>query len=143
MYNGTDEQKIYSWLDYMTDRKLEGVMVNKADAPYSCKRTSDILKVKKMQSADLKIVGFEEGEGKLKGTLGRINVSYKGNTVGVGSGYSDTDRNYIWQHKDELMGRIAEIQYFEKSENAKTGEQSLRFPVFKTLREKGKEESYH
>jgi DNA ligase-1 len=53
------------------------------------------------------------------------------------------DRNYIWQHKDELMGRIAEIQYFEKSENAKTGEQSLRFPVFKTLREKGKEESYH
>lgn len=143
LYNGTDEQKIYSWLDYMMDRKLEGVMVNKADAPYSCKRTSDILKVKKMQSADLKIVGFEEGEGKLKGTLGRINVNYQGQIVGVGSGFSDTDRQYIWNHKDDLLGKIAEIQYFEESENAKTKEVSLRFPVFKCFRDEKNEESYN
>ena len=127
----------------MTDRKYEGVMANLANAPYSCKRTSDILKVKKMQSADLIITGFEEGEGRLKGTLGRMNVNYKGGVVGVGSGYTDSERKYIWNHKDELLGKIAEIQYFEQSKNAKTKEVSLRFPVFKCFRDEKKEESYN
>ena len=143
LYYGNDKDQIIKWLNYMTDRKYEGCMVNLANAPYSCKRTSDILKVKKMQSADLIITGFEEGEGRLKGTLGRMNVNYKGKTVGVGSGYSDTDRQYIWNHKDELMGKIAEIKYFEESENAKTKEVSLRFPVFKCLRNEKKKESYN
>ncbi|CAB1251488.1 DNA_LIGASE_A3 domain-containing protein [Ruminococcaceae bacterium BL-6] len=143
LYYGTDKDKVIDWLNYMTDRNYEGVMVNLADAPYSCKRTSDILKVKKMQSVDLKITGFEEGEGRLKGTLGRMNVNYKDQTVGCGAGFTDTERQWIWENQDKLIGRIAEIRYFEESENAKTHDVSLRFPVFKTLREKGKEESYN
>ena len=143
LYYGTDKDQIIRWLNHMTDRNLEGVMCNLADAPYSCKRTSDILKVKKMQSVDLKIIGFEEGDGRLKGTLGRMNVDYKGKTVGCGAGFTDTERQWIWQNKNNLIGRIAEIQYFEESENAKTHDVSLRFPVFKALRETGKEESYN
>lgn len=143
LYYGTDKDQVIRWLNYMTDRDYEGVMCNLANAPYLCKRTSDILKVKKMQSADLSILGFEEGEGRLKGTLGRMNVNYKGQIVGVGSGFSDTDRQYIWNHKDELLGKIAEVQYFEESENEKTKEVSLRFPVFKCFRDEKKEESYN
>lgn len=143
LYYGTDKDKVISLLNWMTDRKLEGVMVNIADAPYSCKRTSDILKVKKMQSADLAITGFEEGEGRLKGTLGRMNVNYKGQKVGVGSGFSDSDRQWIWDNKNNLVGKIAEVQYFEESENAKTNEVSLRFPVFKCFRTEKDEESYN
>ena len=95
-----------------------------------------------MQSCDLKIIDFEEGEGNFKGTLGATLVEYKDNIVKVGSGYSLEERNYIWKHKKELIGRIMEVSYFEESINSKTGLASLRFPVFKNIREIGKEVSY-
>lgn len=143
LYQGSDKSQVIYWLDKLTSEGLEGVMVNLADAPYECKRTRSILKVKKMQSADLEIVSFEEGDGRLKSTLGRMNVLYKGCLVGVGSGFSDSDREYIWNNQDNLVGRVAEIQYFEESTNKKDGNSvSLRFPVFKCIREEGKEVSY-
>ena len=70
-------------------------MLNINNAPYECKRTKNLLKLKKMQTCDLEIIGFEEGDGRLKGTLGKVIVDYKGNEVGVGSGYSDADREYF------------------------------------------------
>ncbi len=143
LYIGSDTSEIIKWLDKATEEEKEGAMVNLADAPYSCKRTSDILKVKKMQSADLKIIGFEEGDGRLKGTLGRVNVEYKNNIVGVGSGFSDEDRKYIWENQDNLIDSIIEVQYFEESTNKKTKEISLRFPVFKCLREDKNDVSYY
>ena len=94
-----------------------------------------------MQSCDLKIIGFEEGQGRLKNTLGKLICDYKGFELGVGSGFSDELRNEIWNNQNEYLGRIAEIQYFEETHNDKK-ELSLRFPVFKCMREDGKEVSY-
>ena len=110
--------------------------------PCEFKRTSNLLKCKVMQTCDLQIIGLEEGLGRLSRTLGRINVDYKGFVVGVGSGFSDLDRQRFWNHKDELIGRIIEVQYFEETED-KDKNKSLRFPVFKELRNIGKEVSYN
>lgn len=143
LYIGTDKNEIIRLLNEMIAQGEEGCMVNIADAPYECRRTQGILKVKKMQTCDLEVIGFEEGDGRLKGTLGRMNVSYKNNIVGVGSGFTDVDRSYIWNNQNELLGKIAEIQYFEQSQNAKTGEVSLRFPVFLRWRDDKTEESYY
>ena len=83
---------------------------------------------------DLEIVGFEEGEGRLAGKLGAVLVRYKnGNVVKVGSGFSDELREMIWDHQDETLGKIIEVQYFEETKNADGGE-SLRFPIFKDFR---------
>ena len=142
LYQGTDESKILEWIKWARDNDLEGVMINLSNAPYECKRSKGILKGKVMQSCDLKIIDFEEGEGNFKGTLGATLVEYKDNIVKVGSGYSLEERNYIWKHKKELIGRIMEVSYFEESINSKTGLASLRFPVFKDIREIGKEVSY-
>lgn len=120
----------------------EGVMVNIANAPYEARRTKNILKVKAMQDCDLKIIGFEEGTGKNKGTLGAIIVDYKGFEVRVGSGFTDQDREYFWANQNELLGRVITIQYFEETTNKKDNSLSLRFPVYLELREKGKEVSY-
>ena len=90
--------------------------------------------MKKFESCDLKVVGFEEGEGNFKGTLGRINVEFKDNIVGVGSGFELTMRDEIWNNKDKYIGKIAEIQYFEITKNQKDNKESLRFPVFKGWR---------
>ena len=142
LYQGTDESKILEWIKWARDNDLEGVMINLSNAPYECKRSKGILKGKVMQSCDLRIIDFEEGEGNFKGTLGATLVEYKDNTVKVGSGYSLEDRNYIWEHKKELIGRIMEVQYFEESTNQKDNKLSLRFPVFLRIRSLGKEVSY-
>jgi DNA ligase-1 len=120
----------------------EGIMLNVADGLYVCKRTSDLLKVKVFQDCDLQIIGFQQGSGKFANTLGALIVDYKGNQVGVGSGISDDIRKEIWDHQDQYLGRVVTVQYFEETCDA-TGKLSIRFPVFKEIREIGKEISYN
>lgn len=118
----------------------EGIMLNIADAPYQKKRTTDILKVKKMNTVDLFVTNIFEGKGKYKGTLGGVVVEYKGQPVGVGSGFSDIQRKMIWEHPESIVGKLIEVQYFEESKD-KNGKPSLRFPVFKKIRLDKNEES--
>ena len=95
-----------------------------------------------METVDLRIIGFEEGSSKNAGKLGALIVDYKGNEVGVGSGFTDFDREFIWNNQDQYLGKICEVQYFEESKN-KDGGVSLRFPVFKHLRTDKTEPSYN
>lgn len=134
LYRGSDTSKVLEYLDEAIANQEEGVMINICDAPYEFGRTWNLMKVKKMNTLDLEILGFEEGEGRLAGTLGAILVRYKGgNTVKVGSGFSDKLRNMIWKNPIDVVGKIAEISYFEESSNA-SGGVSLRFPIFKDFR---------
>ena len=134
LYRGDDTSKILELLDEAIANEEEGVMINLLDAPYEFGRTWSLMKVKKMNTLDLEIIGFEEGEGRLAGTLGAILVRYKdGNTVRVGSGFSDEMRKHIWSDPNSFLFRVVEIQYFEETTN-KDGGKSLRFPVFKDIR---------
>ena len=142
LYHGDDESEIAYHLDQQRALNREGIMINLADKPYEFKRTKSLLKCKVMQDCDLRIIGFQKGTGRLADTLGAIVVDYKGNEVGVGSGFSDTEREYIWSNRYQLMGRIATIRYFEETNDA-DGNVSLRFPVFVEIREQDKEVSYH
>ena len=142
-YGKYDKRIVQQELDKQIALEHEGVMVNLANAPYEGKRTKNILKVKAMQDCDLKIIGFEEGTGKNKGTLGAIIVDYKGFEVKVGSGFTNQDRDYFWANQKELLGRVITVQYFEETTNKKDNSLSLRFPVYLELRELGKEVSYY
>ena len=135
LYHGKyDKRIVQQELDKQIALEHEGVMVNLANAPYEGKRTKNILKVKAMQDCDLKIIGFEEGTGKNKGTLGAIIVNYKGFEVRVGSGFTDEERVYSWEHQEELIGTIVTVQYFEETTNQKDNSLSLRFPIFRGFR---------
>lgn len=134
LYRGTDTSKVLEYLDEAIANQEEGVMINICDAPYEFGRTWSLMKVKKMSTVDLEVVGYEEGSGRLSGTLGAILVRYKdGNIVKVGSGFSDELRALIWLEPSDFVGKIAEISYFEETTNA-SGGVSLRFPIFKDLR---------
>jgi DNA ligase 1 len=134
LYRGDDAAQIIKWLNYNVAHGEEGVMINVCSAPYRFKRTSDLLKVKLMKSYDMELTGFEEGSGRLAGTLGAALVRYKdGQTVKVGSGFSDEQRSDIWANKGRYLGTIIEVQYFEETTNADGGS-SLRFPVFRDFR---------
>lgn len=133
-YCGTDTSMITKFLDEAIADDQEGVMINICDAKYEFKRTTNLLKVKKMQTMDLQIVDFEEGSGKYANTLGAILVRYKnGNVVKVGSGFTDWLRSEIWNNRSKYLDVICEIQYFEETTNQDGGE-SLRFPIFKDFR---------
>jgi DNA ligase-1 len=134
LYKGSDTSMITKFLDEAIADDQEGIMINICDAPYEFKRTTNLLKVKKMQTMDLQIVDFEEGSGKYANTLGAILVRYKnGNTVKVGSGFTDWLRSEIWNNRSKYLDVICEIQYFEETTNQDGGE-SLRFPIFKDFR---------
>lgn len=134
LYIGEDTSMITKCLDEAIADGQEGIMINDVFAPYSFTRTWSLCKVKKMQTMDLQIVGFEEGSGKYANTLGAILVRYKnGNVVKVGSGFTDWLRSEVWNNRSKYLDVICEIQYFEETTNQDGGE-SLRFPIFKDFR---------
>lgn len=141
VYEGNDQAQIMKWLDYSVEQGWEGLMLNK-DTTYKCKRTTDLIKIKRFYTMDLPIVEVLEGDGRLKGTLGALVVKYKDNTVNIGSGFNDETRRDFWEDRDNLVGRIIEVKYKEISRDKKTGLESLQFPIYVGLRESGKNISY-
>ena len=135
LYKGTDTSKIIEILDEQVTKGEEGIMINICEAPYEFKRSNNLLKCKKFQDTEVKIVGFEEGTNKLAGTLGAFVCEYKNNIVKVGSGLSEEDRDYFWANKDKYLGKLLTVKYFETSTDSKTGLESLRFPIFLRIRE--------
>lgn len=139
LYMGMDQAEITTWLDKITSEGGEGVMINIANAPYECKRSKYILKVKKFNTADVRVLSLEEGTGANKGKLGAVLVEFLGPDgkpyiCKVGSGFEQAEREYFWQNPDQLQGRIIEIKYFEISNNQENDNYSLRFPTFKSVR---------
>lgn len=139
LYQGRDESKITYFLDKMVEQEKEGVMVNMADGAYECKRTKNLLKVKKFLTADVLVKEVEEGTGRNKNRLGAAIVEFigpDGKTYAckVGSGFCDEDRYEFWQDKTKIVGKIIEIGYFEISTNQVDNGYSLRFPTFRGIR---------
>ena len=129
MYCGTDFNKVEELLAKVKRKHLEGLMMNINDAKYEFKRTKSLLKIKVMDDVDLRIIRMENGNGKLKNTIGKIYCDYKGYELGVGSGLTDEDREDMLNNPDKYIGKLAKIQYFEETKNEQ-GNLSLRFPVY-------------
>jgi len=141
LYTGSDLSMIDYYLELMVKADKEGLMLNR-DSRYSCKRHNGILKVKRFYTVDLRVTAVEEGSGRHAGRLGAFVVDYKGNRLNVGSGMTDEQRDEFWRMRDGLPDRVIEVKYKEESSDKKTGQNSLQFPIFVSLREEGKEVSY-
>ena len=119
--------------------RYEGIMLKELNDVYECKRTTNWLKIKPFVEVSLTAVAVEEGTGKNIGKMGA--VLFEGTDdgkfirVSVGSGWSDKDREDIWENKDLVLGEVGEVRA-----DAATLSQdsdtvwSLRFPRFKTWR---------
>ena len=91
------EHRLCKARDYLADEMEriirlggEGVMIRKPDSLYERKRSDKLLKVKKFDDAEAKVIGHEEGTGRLVGLLGAIRVREKsGLEFKIGSGFND------------------------------------------------------
>jgi DNA ligase-1 len=123
------------------DKNWEGLIIRK-DAPYQGKRSNDMLKVKNFLSEELIITSVtngpfqfvENGREIVRETLASVTVDFHGSAVSVGSGFSKDQRDYWYNHPEELIGKPATIKYFEVTHN-QDGGTSLRFPVFLGIRD--------
>lgn len=133
LYQGNDQSKIDELLEQMVAEDKEGLILN-VDVPYKRTRHKGILKIKRFYTMDLRITGYEEGTGRLEGTLGALVLEYKGNSVKVGSGFTDEQRTELWNNREDIIGSICEVKYKEISSDKNTGLESLQFPVFVQMR---------
>lgn len=141
LYSGTDTAQIEKQLQQQREAHHEGIMINLNDAPYSFARSACLLKYKIMSDCDLRIVALNPGTGSHTDMLGSLSLEYKGGIVRVGAGIPNATRRAIWANPAAYIGRVVTVQYFEETQD-KRGQKSLRFPVFKELREIGKAVSY-
>lgn len=95
----------------------------------------DYQKVVKEPLLDLRVVGFEEGQGKNAGAVGKVLVEYRGAVSGVGAGkLSYTERAHIWQNQSAFIGKIATIKH-----KPDDGYEKLRQGTFQYWREDKKD----
>ena len=64
------EDDVPEYFTKYRDQGYEGAMLRNSNGLYVSKRSSNLIKVKEMQDDEFKIVGIEEGRGKLQGHVG-------------------------------------------------------------------------
>jgi DNA ligase-1 len=115
----------------------EGIMIKDPEAPYECKRSVALLKLKPFIEVSLEVVDVEEGTGRNVGKLGALVCEGvddgKAIRVNVGSGFSDANRDEYWTDRGRLFGNIVEVRADAVTQN-QDGSYSLRFPRFLRFR---------
>lgn len=136
-------KEIMDYCQECVDNGFEGAMLKNAHSPYKWKRADNVIKVKLFKDADCRVVGFYEGKGQHKGSLGGIYVEAADGTKSkCGSGFShkfDPNkpdkvlRQDVWKNQKDWLGAVVQVKYFEKTKDG-----SFRLPVF-VMRRRDKE----
>lgn len=140
----TSQEVLDRWTNKAQELGWEGCMLRK-DAPYKRGRSKDLIKIKKFQDAEYIVEGiiegtatYNEGGAKEYPVVAALIITHKGNQVKVGSGLSKEQRIGWLQNPNEIIGKTVTVQYFEETQDSKTNEYSLRFPVLKYVYDNGR-----
>jgi bifunctional non-homologous end joining protein LigD len=127
------EATVENWASYVR-RYREGVVLKRKGSHYPHGRTPAWLKLKVVDDADVVVTGFVQGQGKYADTLGAIRFGqYKDGALterGTCSGMTDADRDAIWQHQADYLGRVLVIHHM----GVLPGQTGFRHPQWSHLR---------
>jgi DNA ligase-1 len=70
----------------------EGLMLRRPGSAYEQKRTDALLKYKPFDTAEARVIGHTDGEGRLAGMVGALICLWKGKQFQVGAGMNDATR---------------------------------------------------
>jgi len=110
----------------------EGSIYRSFEGRYKGTRSWDLMKFKDFHDDEATIIGYDIGQGKREGTLGKfIMMDDDGNTFGCppGKGYNYKDLTNMLNNVTDYIGERATFTYFERT---KAG--SYRHPHYKCLR---------
>lgn len=86
------------------------------------------VKVKPSDTVDCTVVGLSEGLGKHSGRLGALTVQTpEGKLVQVGTGFTDWERQWIWDHRQDVDQEVARVSF-----HVRGGEASRTGPRFES-----------
>lgn len=104
----------------------EGVIIRDAWAYYERKKSFNLLKLKPEEDDFFLIVGYREEvsiDGDLKNRLGSVWCEdHNGTRFYVGSGFDATEREALWEDRENLINKICHVKYTELRENGKPTE---------------------
>jgi DNA ligase-1 len=107
----SDEEELLSVFQRHLTNKYEGAIARNASGKYVGKRSYDLLKIKEFQDAEFKVVGVEEGRGKLAGhavfVLEHEGQTFKAKLVGD----QDNLKQY-WEDPSLAIGRMVTVKFF-------------------------------
>ena len=110
----------------------EGSIYRSFEGRYKGTRSWDLMKFKDFHDDEATIIGYDIGQGKREGTLGKfIMIDDDGNKFGCppGKGYNYKDLANMLENITDYIGERATFTYFERT---KAG--SYRHPHYKCLR---------
>lgn len=103
-----NKSDLNSFLELVIDNGGEGVIVKDASKDYFEGRSSFVLKVKKAQDMEAKVIGYKAGSGKFTGMMGSLQVELEnGVQFFVGSGFSKKERK-----NPPKTGEVVTFKYF-------------------------------
>ena len=100
-------------LNQVVEAQGEGLMLHHQDALYKTGRNSQLLKLKKYNDSEAKVIAHFEGKGKYQGKMGAMLVTTVDDvTFKIGTGFTDQQRM-----TPPPIGCIITFKYFGKSQN--------------------------
>jgi ATP-dependent DNA ligase len=130
-YAVADEDTVAEFYTKFKTLKYEGAILRNVEGLYANKRSADLIKVKEMQDSEFKILGIEEGRGKLANHVGSfICLATNGQEFKAKmSGNTEKLKEYFEDHK-LWTGKRLTVQFQDL-----TSYGIPRFPVGLRIRE--------
>ena len=126
------DDALYYHANEFLSNGYEGSILRDGSALYKHGRSYGLMKFKDFSDAEATIVGYEIGQGKRTGTLGKfLMMDDEGNKFGCppGKGYNYKDLKNMLINIQDYIGQRATFTYFQR-----TNAGSYRHPLFKTIR---------
>ena len=115
-------------------RKLEGTICKSGDTIWKDGTSKDQVKMKEEIDVELRVIGFNPGNGKNADTFGSIQCESECTLLEVNvSGFEDDQRKAIWADKENWPGKIITARsnsLLAPSKGKKSGKWSLFLPRF-------------
>ena len=108
----------------LISKGAEGVMLRRPGSLYQHKRSDDLQKIKRGQTAEAVITGHERGKGRNESRTGALLAEYNGQSFSLGNGLTDEERD-----NPPAIGSRVTFSFFELTNGGKP-----RHPVFVGVR---------
>lgn len=102
------KEEVELFLENIIKNGGEGAMLKEASKEYFEGRSNYLLKVKKAQDMEAKVIGYKNGKGKFKDMMGSLHVEFEnGVQFYIGSGFSDEQRK-----NPPKIGEMVTFKYY-------------------------------